>query len=353
MSSHSLPSLFQRPHRQASRPARYDDYVMEYDQRPQHTTELPEPPPLHSADICGVGPQYQSQSESEEDQEPPQLSSEEDEEEEPEPLAEPAMNPRSPVPSGRALAPEYPHVPHVAPIPDRQTELLQQLLDEVKNQGRLIHRCMLDQGHSLRSRSVPFPETFGPPLVASQAQHAAMPPQATTRDTKPFPAPPRQQLPYPPPISHAPASQPLVQYWQHTIPSDNSQFPVTGQVPVSRNPLLPAYMSSSEIQPRAMAHSAQPAYQPQNVQPHHHTSAASPSHLAPPLGRLHPYSKIEGPSFPDLTREDESQYMMLKMALSNLLDPGESEQYKYHILLDHLKVDQAKRLALAYVYAQD
>ncbi len=38
---------------------------------------------------------------------------------------------------------------------------------------------------------------------------------------------------------------------------------------------------------------------------------------------------------------------MLKMALSNLLDPGESEQYKYHILLDHLKVDQA------YVYAPD
>ncbi len=44
---------------------------------------------------------------------------------------------------------------------------------------------------------------------------------------------------------------------------------------------------------------------------------------------------------------------MLKMALSNLLDPGESEQYKYHILLDHLKVDQARRLASAYVYAPD
>ena len=59
------------------------------------------------------------------------------------------------------------------------------------------------------------------------------------------------------------------------------------------------------------------------------------------------------PSFPDLTREDESQNMMLKMALSNLLDPGESEHYKYHILLDHLKVDQAKQLALAYVHAPD
>lgn len=44
---------------------------------------------------------------------------------------------------------------------------------------------------------------------------------------------------------------------------------------------------------------------------------------------------------------------MLKVALPNLLDPRESEQYKYHILLDHLKVDQARRLALAYVNAPD
>ena len=77
------------------------------------------------------------------------------------------------------------------------------------------------------------------------------------------------------------------------------------------------------------------------------------SPLAPPAGRLQSYRRVEGPSFPDLTREDESQNMMLKMALSNLLDPGESEQYKYYILLDHLKVDQAKRLARAYVHAPD
>ena len=40
--------------------------------------------------------------------------------------------------------------------------------------------------------------------------------------------------------------------------------------------------------------------------------------------------------------------MMLKMALTNLIDPDESEHYKYHLLLDHLKVDAARRLALAY-----
>ena len=102
-----------------------------------------------------------------------------------------------------------------------------------------------------------------------------------------------------------------------------------------------------------MTQSAQPVYQPLNAQHHHLTYAAHSNHLAPPVARLQFYRWVEGPSFPDLTREDESQYMMLKMALSNLLDPGESEHYKYYILLDHLKVDQTKRLALAYVDAPD
>ncbi|XP_026032619.1 uncharacterized protein LOC113027212 [Astatotilapia calliptera] len=68
--------------------------------------------------------------------------------------------------------------------------------------------------------------------------------------------------------------------------------------------------------------------------------------------RTHVY-KLEGPSFPDLSREDEMQYRMLRMALTNLLDPHETEHFKYHVLLDHLKVDQAKRLALAFSYAPD
>ncbi|KAL4007454.1 hypothetical protein ACER0C_001306 [Sarotherodon galilaeus] len=68
--------------------------------------------------------------------------------------------------------------------------------------------------------------------------------------------------------------------------------------------------------------------------------------------RTHVY-KLEGPSFPDLTSEDEIQYRLLRMALTNLLDPHETEHFKYHVLLDHLKVDQAKRLAISFSYAPD
>lgn len=38
------------------------------------------------------------------------------------------------------------------------------------------------------------------------------------------------------------------------------------------------------------------------------------------------------------------------MALTNLLDRQETEEFKFHILLDHLKVDQARCLALACSY---
>ncbi len=100
------------------------------------------------------------------------------------------------------------------------------------------------------------------------------------------------------------------------------------------------YTLPSQSLPGVMSCSAQPA---SNVQPPYLTSAPPLSQLVPSTGSLQSsYRRVEGPSFPDLTREDESQYLMLKMALSNLLDPGESEQYKYHILLDHLKVDQAR-----------
>lgn len=42
------------------------------------------------------------------------------------------------------------------------------------------------------------------------------------------------------------------------------------------------------------------------------------------------------------------KFATLQLALTNLLSPHESEHYKYHILLDHLKFPPARNLALAY-----
>lgn len=60
-------------------------------------------------------------------------------------------------------------------------------------------------------------------------------------------------------------------------------------------------------------------------------------------------SRIEGPSFPNLCKEDPKQLIMLKMALENLLP---SEQYKLHILLDQCCAEQCceKTTLLAVIF---
>lgn len=92
-------------------------------------------------------------------------------------------------------------------------------------------------------------------------------------------------------------------------------------------------------------HAIPPTDHQSPLQPQGYLTAAESPYSVP---RAQRYGKVEGLSFPNLTKEDETQYMMLRMALINLLPPDESEHYKYHLLLDHLKVDAARRLALAY-----
>ncbi|ROI24867.1 hypothetical protein DPX16_21219 [Anabarilius grahami] len=321
MSSHSLPSLspHERPCRQAQLPARYDDFILQYHPQSLSTTETPEQQPPYPAYMSGTDPHYQPrrEGESEEELEEPELPTEGDTQED-------IPHPHSTIPSERVPTSEaeHPSDPPIAPTTDTQSVLLQKLIQEIRNKKSSLNLQ---------------------PVVSSQARQ-------TTDDHRLPTFPPQQQLPSPPPVSRALLTQPVPQSMQLMHPSGCGQFPATSQAPALYNSMYPAYTLPSQPLPGVMSYPAQPAY---NVQPHHLISAAPLSQLVPPGPQQSNYRRIEGPSFPDLTWEDESQYLMLKMALSNLLDPRESEQYKYHILLDHLKVDQARRLALAYVYTPD
>ena len=55
------------------------------------------------------------------------------------------------------------------------------------------------------------------------------------------------------------------------------------------------------------------------------------------------------PSLPDLVSDSEREFAELKMALDSLLGPHAelSEHYKYHVLLEHLKLDEAQLIARA------
>lgn len=61
---------------------------------------------------------------------------------------------------------------------------------------------------------------------------------------------------------------------------------------------------------------------------------------------------IPQPKLPVFESGNESDFAMLKLTLHNLLTNHNhlSEQYKYHVLISHLKHPSAQQLAKAYMY---
>lgn len=92
-------------------------------------------------------------------------------------------------------------------------------------------------------------------------------------------------------------------------------------------------------QPQALAY-----LQPQSAGP---SPALTQLAVAPWVTSSH----IEAPSFPYSVHDDPLEFTMLKMALFNLFPQEAHEQYKYHILLNHLKLETARQLALAYAHS--
>ena len=52
------------------------------------------------------------------------------------------------------------------------------------------------------------------------------------------------------------------------------------------------------------------------------------------------------PKIPDFTTDSEKEFANLKLALNNLLEPHSelTENYKYHMLLEHLKLPEAQMI---------
>lgn len=150
-------------------------------------------------------------------------------------------------------------------------------------------------------------------------------------------------------------SQPSQAYVHHRSARNTFQ-PAFLQPQAPLNPYaLPVSSAQSLGQPRTVP--TDPYHQPYpvssaNVQSRgtiHHMPGGSYPPAQPSSGPTRTYH-ITPPSFPFFSQDEPWQFVMLKMALSNLLPPEESEQLKYHILLDHLKLDNARHLALAYAH---
>lgn len=117
--------------------------------------------------------------------------------------------------------------------------------------------------------------------------------------------------------------------------------------------LNPSYVQAHYVHPQLAGNPPEPLY----MQPH----TPMNNHQLPLVAADQPYSQPQAtsadqyscsytappslnvqsaaPSFPYLIRDDPRQFSLLKMALTNILPHDESEQFKYHVLLDHLKLD--------------
>ncbi|RXN14922.1 guanine nucleotide-binding subunit alpha-12 isoform X2 [Labeo rohita] len=75
----------------------------------------------------------------------------------------------------------------------------------------------------------------------------------------------------------------------------------------------------------------------------------------PGLRPVAPYSGSEyvyrgpAPTIPKFSRPDPGEFARLRIALKNLLPPDGTELFKYRILMDHLKFEEARMIADAYL----
>ncbi|XP_063766006.1 uncharacterized protein LOC134882305 [Eleginops maclovinus] len=72
----------------------------------------------------------------------------------------------------------------------------------------------------------------------------------------------------------------------------------------------------------------------------------------PSVEREHSYRGPK-PKIPDFVHEDPREFARLKVALDNLLPPDATERFKFQILLDHLKLEEAMLIADSYSHSRD
>ena len=147
-------------------------------------------------------------------------------------------------------------------------------------------------------------------LRPTRARHPIYAPAATPLQTPAWsgvaPAPPRfTSTPYEVPVN----------------PPARRQQPVQHPPPPQR----PLYT------PRQMSMYSRPSYQSTNLD----TAYRGPR-----------------PTIPHLSHRDPGEFAHLKIALENLLPPDSSELFKYQVLTDHLKLEEAKLIADAYLHSQ-
>ncbi|XP_052412579.1 uncharacterized protein LOC127957915 [Carassius gibelio] len=272
----------------------------------------------------------------------------------------------TPVPPGSPASPLPPPQPNQSSpaMSPQSPSLSQQLFTQSPAVTSSVHpssgdQIMLDDTSQLTLRpqapTLPTTETvtvsFPKPFHLSQAVSS---PVSTVSQTAPITAPLRTVMS----ASYAvPQPSSLATVMSTAAHSMNMSMPSMPQLSTS------PYVIHQSLNPPVSTHHLQPPVTSQHASamPPNANFAQRPSfqHF-PQTQSAYPgtellYASAYGipqPKLPVFESGNESDFALLKLALDNLLSHHSylSEQYKYHVLLSHLKLPSAQQLAKAYMY---
>ncbi|XP_067218788.1 uncharacterized protein [Chanodichthys erythropterus] len=146
-------------------------------------------------------------------------------------------------------------------------------------------------------------------------------------------------------------------------PTIHPDFPFTGypdeSIPATPHRVassLPEYSTQAYDPRRYAEHKLGPGRAVHRFQPDDRYEPQRPWYLTPThrASTLHPderESTYRGPTptIPDFITGDPSEFTRLKIALENLLPPDATELFRYQILMDHLRLDEARLVADSYL----
>lgn len=239
------------------------------------------------------------------------------------------------------------HVPlhESTPIPSQYTPSVLEVLQQLQEDNRKLHQTVLDMQHRMDKSAVlsPYP-----------------PSQLVTEPS------PSVRMKHPADIPHQFAQQSANEEKEEDWPPPPP--PVTSDESLKRpNPGIKDVMEElkEHIYKLELKRSSPPStpkyYQPSDGAEESESWSNSGNTEAPPLPPPRDYSVTDlqprrqersyrgpKPSIPDFSCDDPREFARLRISLENILPPDATERFKYQILMDHLKFEEALLIADSY-----
>ncbi|KAI2668771.1 hypothetical protein H4Q32_005566 [Labeo rohita] len=209
-----------------------------------------------------------------------------------------------------------------------------------------MQEMLINQSQSQKSVPIAEPQVLLPPIplprVASRQSESPVPTPAPR--AFPVPAPrrlstPRDLDPYAATVSYAQHGPPSEHPYANAFASDNVAGQISSSIVDTRR------VTQDTRQPTTTRRTSVITTPPPFCYSQPHTTPANFPGTQANTARQEILYRGPQPTIPDFSRRDPSEFARLKLALTNLLPDEATELFKYQVLVDHLKLADARLIA--------